>query len=252
MNNAYGFIITRHVNSALTNKYWNKCVALLNHLYPSIDIVIIDDNSDGRHVIADAEYKNITIIQSEFHGRGELLPYYYFLKYKFFNNAIIIHDSVFFHKRVHFERLHGVNVMPLWFFQPDQENIENTIRIVRHLQNCTHIENKIKAIVGMTQDKWYGCFGVQTYINISFLETIEHKYKLSNLISAITCRKDRCCLERIMGCIFYSEARSLGKHKSLLGNIRKYQSWGYTYDHYMQHVNRGHLPAPIVKIWTGR
>ena len=42
----YGFIISRHVNSEKTNKYWNNCVKCLRHLYPFKKIVIIDDNSN--------------------------------------------------------------------------------------------------------------------------------------------------------------------------------------------------------------
>lgn len=105
MTDLYGFIMTRHVNSELTNKYWNQSVKLLRTFYPLRKIVIIDDNSNYEYVKSDCEYKNVEIIQSEFPGRGELLPYYYFLKYKFFQNAIIIHDGVFIHKYVAFEML---------------------------------------------------------------------------------------------------------------------------------------------------
>ena len=80
----FGFIIIRHVNSEKTNRYWNHNVKLLRTLYPLKKIVIIDDNSNYNFVKSDFEYKNLQIIQSEFPGRGELLPYYYYLKYKFF------------------------------------------------------------------------------------------------------------------------------------------------------------------------
>ena len=78
--NSFGFIITRHVNSEKSNKYWNRCVKLLRTFYPHRQIVIIDDNSNYAFVKSDADYRNLTIIQSEFHGRGELLPYYYYIK----------------------------------------------------------------------------------------------------------------------------------------------------------------------------
>ena len=32
----------------------------------------------------------------------------------------------------------------------------------------------------------------------------------------------------------------------------KYQTWGYSYDEYMNHLKKGVVPARIVKIWTGR
>ena len=89
---SFGFIITRHVNSERSNKYWNRCVKLLRTFYPHRQIVIIDDNSNYAFVKPDADYRNLTIIQSEFHGRGELLPYYYYIKNKFlekFKRAIL-------------------------------------------------------------------------------------------------------------------------------------------------------------------
>ena len=99
---SYGFIITRHVNSQQTNEYWNHCVKLIRTYYPLRKIIIIDDNSNYNFVKSYHEYKNVKIIQSEYPGRGELLPYVYFLKNKWFENAVIIHDSLFFHKHIHF------------------------------------------------------------------------------------------------------------------------------------------------------
>jgi len=254
MNNLYGFIITRHVNSELTNKYWNQCVKLIRTLYPFRKIVIIDDNSNYAYVKADFDYKNVEIIQSEFNGRGELLPYYYFLKHKFFLNAIIIHDSVFFHKRINFEDFSGIDVLPLWFFYPDKENLENTKRIMRHSKNYYAINSKMndESVIGMPHNKWYGCFGVQSYINYYFLEKIEQKYGITNFIRAVNCRPDRCCLERIFGCIFFTEYQNIRKQKSLLGNIMKYHRWGYTYNEYLADLKKGTVAVPIVKVWTGR
>ena len=79
MNN-YGFIITRHVNSELTNKYWNNCVKCIRRFYPYRKIVIIDDNSNKDFVKSFYNFDNVEIIESKFPGRGELLPYYYFHK----------------------------------------------------------------------------------------------------------------------------------------------------------------------------
>jgi len=133
--NDFGFIITRCVNSEKTNRYWNHSVKILRFFYPTKKIVIIDDNSDTNFLKADFDYSNVEIIQSEFPGRGELLPYYYFIKNKFFENAVIIHDSVFFHKRINFEVLNGTNVLPLWYFDGDNENESNTIKLIENLKN---------------------------------------------------------------------------------------------------------------------
>ena len=253
--NSYGFIITRHVNSEKTNKYWNHCVKCLRTFYPYRKIVIIDDNSNRDFLKAEFDYKNIEIINSEFKGRGELLPYYYYFKNKFFDNAVIIHDSIFFHKRVNFETILGTNVIPLWFFYPDKENIYNTIQITKSLKNAFIVQNKISlddTVISLPHTKWYGCFGAQSFINHQFLSTIQEKYNIANMIYAVTCRHDRCSLERILGCIFYTENSKILERKSLFGNIMKYQKWGYTFDEYENDLKRGTVPKVVVKVWTGR
>jgi hypothetical protein len=72
------------------------------------------------------------------------------------------------------------------------------------------------------------------------------------LISAVHCRRDRCCLERIFGCIFFTECPNILKQKSLLGNIMKYQTWGYSYNEYITNLKKGIIPKAVVKVWTGR
>ena len=91
---SFGFIITRHVNSETTNEYWNHCVKLIRSNYPHRKIIVIDDNSNYSFVKAHFNYKNVEIIQSEYPGRGELLPYVYYIRHKWFENAVIIHESL--------------------------------------------------------------------------------------------------------------------------------------------------------------
>ena len=101
----YGFIITRHVNSNKTNLYWNECVKRIRQFYPKKEIIVIDDNSNEEFVKDFNNLDNIRFIKSEFNGAGELLPYYYLHKHKFFPAAVIIHDSVFFQKKINFDLL---------------------------------------------------------------------------------------------------------------------------------------------------
>jgi hypothetical protein len=255
--NNYGFIITRHVNSENTNKYWNRCVRCIRKFYPLKKIVVIDDNSKPDFVKAEFEYRNIEFIQSEFPGRGELLPYYYFYKRRFFNNAVIIHDSVFFHKRVDFDKIR-CRALPLWHFNKDSENVDNTIRLVGVLKNNYEInkqliDNELKVLGLNERVSWFGCFGGQSYINYEFLSRMQAKYSLFNLLDVVKCRSDRCCLERILGIIFFGNQRNLYKTKSLLGNIHTYSVWGYTFDEYCNFLNnKKYSPLPLVKVWTGR
>jgi hypothetical protein len=251
----YGFILTRHVNSEKTNKYWNNCVKCLRSLYPFRKIVIIDDNSNYNFVKADFDYKNIEIIQSEFPGRGEILPYYYFYKKHFFQNAVILHDSVFIHQRILFEKLNGCKVLPLWYFNKDRENINRTMAITNVLNQKFSIQQKLTFndnVMGLNYDKWFGCFGLQSYIQYDFLNYIEKKYAIFKLLNVVKNRCDRCCLERIFGIIFAIENPKLLKNKSLFGDIFHYQTWGYTYDNYEKDFRMKKLPRLTIKVWTGR
>jgi hypothetical protein len=263
----FGFIVLRHVNSELTNNYWNECIQCIRRLYPLKKIVVIDDNSKKEFIRPFYEYKNVEYIQSEFPQRGELLPYYYFHKHRFFDNAVIIHDSVFIHKRINFDLFgNNIPVMPLWHFKNSRdENYERLVQISRYLNYSEKIQEEFKnikenkylnmAIVNTTN--WNGCFGVQTYINHGFLDYIQKKYNIFNMLKVVKCRKDRCCLERILGLIISMENSKLKKIPSLFGDILTYTngeySWGYTYHKYKRKLeNEKKIMVPYVKVWTGR
>ena len=253
----FGFIITRHVNSPKTNKYWNQSVKLIRLLYPFKQIIIIDDNSKQEFIKADFQYKNIQIIQSEYPGTGELLPYIYFLKNpQWFDNAVILHDSVFIHKRISFEKL-SQPVIPLWHFQYDKENLHNLLRICSGLKNnfilMEYLSKTNTNILGLNnENEFVCCFGVQSYINHQFLSNLEKKYGFTNLVHYVKNRTDRCGMERIMGLLFTLEYPILKNYKSLLGNIQTVGNWGYKFEDYEKHFRYQKINRPIVKVWTGR
>ena len=253
----YGFIITRHVNSEKTNKYWNICIQSIRRFYSSekYKIVVIDDNSNKDFLKEFANYENVDYIQSEFPGRGELSPYYYFHKYHFFEKAVIIHDSVFFQKKIKFQNI-NIPVLPLWHFENEKkENVENTKRLVRVLTNNGKIIDKLSEldnfVLKWNQDDWVGCFGCQCFISYNFLSFINEKHNLFSLLYVVKNRSDRCCLERIMGIIFCLNYPS--KICSLLGSISTYMKWGYSYDdYYNDRLSKKRRNVPLLKIWTGR
>lgn len=251
----YGFIITRHVNSEKTNNYWNQCVKLIRTFYPLNKIILIDDNSNQDFIKAEHEYSNITYLRSEYPGRGELLPYVYYLKYKWFPSAVIIHDSLFVHSTIHFE-LFNTPVLPLWHHNYDKENLPNILRIASVLTNNSVIMNKLynnMNILGLNIDKFNLCFGCQTFIKLDFLELLEYKYNITNLLKVVRNRSDRCALERVMGLLFCQENPKIIKVNSLFGDIlTKYRCKFYNFDEYMRDLNNNKLRYPFIKVWTGR
>ena len=255
--NDYGFIMTRHVNSEKTNNYWNNSLKCIRRFYPNVKIIIIDDNSNYDFVKSQREYKNVEIIQSEFKAHGELLPYYYYYKNKYFENAFIIHDSIFIHKKINFDKLKNIDAIPLWHFNPDKENVENTLKLISNFRNQYSLYKKLTlsdTLILGTKPEWFGCFGVQSYINHSFLVRISNKYNLFTLLNKVHSRPDRCCLERIFGLLFNLESGITKTYKSLFGNIHDYNSaFDYTYEKYHYDVTiKKKLPRGIIKVWSGR
>jgi hypothetical protein len=235
------------VNTEKTNKYWNHCVKLLKTYYSKNQIIIIDDNSNQELVKPEHDYKNITIIQTEYHKRGELLPYIYFLKHKWFDNAVIIHDSVFFHKTYNFDAL-NVDVLPLWYFVNNNVENNNILRIADSLNNSDIIKSYI-----FRQNEWHSCFGGMCYINHTFLDKINNKYNIIKLIDVVHNRSDRCALERIFGIIFFLEMPTLNW---FFGDINRYYNkpiaYNYTFDDYIKLFYKKKVISSVVKVWTGR
>lgn len=241
-----GFILTRHVNSPTTNKYWNHSYRTIRKYYPDNIIMIIDDNSIKEQVVADSDIvlENCFIVSSGFRGAGEILPYYYFLKYRLFDKAVVLHDSVFFNSFVDFESMTD-DVIFLWHFtQHEWDNIDDEVGLLGKL------ENKDEMIDFYFQKHlWYGCFGGQCVITYDFLKQIEDTYKLTNIVPHITNRVKRYAVERILGCIFTMNNRNLLHKASLFGTIYNYMPWGYSFSMY----NEDPCPhLPLVKVWSER
>jgi len=209
----------------------------------------------------------VEFIQSEFPRRGELLPYFYFYKNKWFDNAVIIHDSVFFQKKVNFHKIYQP-VLPLWHFSNPSLKHENraiSMGLALHLRNNRMVQRDLMMVGGQYVNfwsgnntlQWSGCFGVQSFINHNFLVQIQNKYNIFSLLKYVRTRVDRCCLERIMGVIFFIENPNLRKTPSLFGEIMAYYKWEYTFSEYcsdcINHTKKQELSSlPIVKVWTGR
>lgn len=233
-NHKYGFIILRHVNSKLTNNYWNNCYKSIRKHYPDNLIIIIDDNSDYAYITEQQTVYNTTIIQSEYYGRGELLPYFYYLQNKLFDTAVILHDSVFINTYID---IRVDKYKMLWDFEHDWDQIEdetNMINLFNDAELLAFYENK---------RLWTGCFGGMSIITHDYLTYVNNKYDISKLLNVVKNRYNRCSFERVIACLLQKNE----KKEVLLGNIHKYCKWGISME---EADNYKHLP--LVKVWTGR
>ena len=239
MEGQIGFIILRHVNSELTNKYWIKCVNSIRQYYPENKILIIDDNSNYEYITEENlkcghESDKITIINSEYPKRGELLPYYYYLHNKLFDIAVIIHDSVFINKYID---MSVEKYRFIWDFTHDWDQIEDETRMINVFNDLELTEFYKK------KNLWTGCFGGMSIITHDYLSNINNKYDISKLIDYVLNRYNRCSFERVIACLLQKE----GEKETMLGNIMTYCNWGINFndiDRY-QHL-------PLIKCWTYR
>jgi hypothetical protein len=237
-----GFIILRHVNSEVTDKYWKKSYECVRKFHPNSKIMIIDDNSNYEFIDSNYEeaLENSIVIKSEFPGRGEFLPYYYFINNKLFDLAVIIHDSVFLNCNFDFS---CETYKFIWCFKTmafDQK--EDQQKIIKGLNNHEELLN----YHDNHRKEWLGCFGGMSIINHDFLLKINEKYDFSRMIENISTRYNRMSFERVIACILQFEHKYA--NVTLLGNIHDYCPWGIKYDHY----DKLKLLLPLIKIWTGR
>ena len=232
----FGFILTRHVNSQKTNLLWLECVQQIRKFYPTSLIVIIDDSS-LEDFVSKVHIRNCVLIRSEYPKRGELLPYYYLHKYKWFTKAFILHDSVFLQNRL--PQLEPDENTRLWSFPAFYETFE---REKHFLGLC---KNNELLLENHATKNFKGMFGCMSAISLSFLEHLETKYNFLNLIHHVYDRNARMCLERVMGVLFSTE----NNDDAMFGSIFAYCKWGITFEDYKR---KKAPPRPIVKVWNGR
>ena len=130
----------------------------------------------------------------------------------------------------------------LWDFKSGVWDNENNILSILKLLNYN--DQLIKLY--NNKNLWKGCFGVMTIINLNFLEKIEEKFKIFDiLLKIINSREKRMTLERIFVILFINEDKY---HESIFGDIKKYCKWGQKWKRYIRKKRK----KDIEKIWSGR
>ena len=238
----WGFIILRHVSNPQHDKLWVENYLCIRSLYKDKKIVIIDDNSNYEYV-SNINLINTVIINSEYKKRGEFLPYYYYLKYKWFDCAIIIHDGFFLNKKLDIKLEDYVTL--LHFDHHDCDDPVHETTLIKSLKNNQGLLDFYNS------KKWHGCFGGMSIITYNYLNKIDQKHDLSRLIININNRHDRMCFERVISCLLHYNNNDSKLKDSLLGNIYAYLKWGKNYNYYLKH-QKGKTDKPFIKVWSGR
>jgi len=213
-NESFGFIVLRHVNKKEVNLIWNHNIKLLRKHYPNTKILIIDDNSNQEYIeiLYPDIMHNIEIVNSEYHKRGEFLPYYYYYKLKPFDRMIFLHDTSFIDKKINYN-----NNVPIQFLCSFDSNLsDNSEREIELLNTL----NNSKSLIHTYNNKnlWKGCWCSTTNITWNYLNHIVNKYNIMELLNHIQSRLDRMCLERVIGVIIYNDDSNFTNTSNIYNN----------------------------------
>lgn len=149
--------------------------------------------------------------------------------YRWFDTAVILHDSVFINKYIDFEEAlsNGRGYRFLWEFGVKQDpkiwfQNEDEVQIIREFINTDNTDNLVQDLLHYhkRKDLWVGCFGAMSVIHYEYLITINKRFPLSNLLDSITNRDNRKSFERIFACL--CQYVNAGIDISLNNNINDY------------------------------
>lgn len=232
------FVILAHVQKAEDHALWQRCHTSIRQFYPEAPIVIIDDSSIQP---LKGNLENTAFIRSAYPGRGELLPYYYFLKERWADKMIFLHDSMFLQRPFTEEELdHPIKFH--WYFK-NHEWDEN--------QNIALLLERLNLFEETTS--WYGCFGTASIIDLSLLEEVESKYNFTQaLLPVVKSRSMRMALERVFAIVMFKERYVTKKECSNFGSIHDYPFAFKELNEKMLKVIQLHYPGAILKTWHGR
>jgi hypothetical protein len=263
-NTQFGFVMTRHVNSEISNHYWQEAYRCIRQLYPDVLVLIIDDNSNREYIKifpTTPVLNNVWFIQSEFPGRGELLAYYYFWKLRPFEKAMIIHDSLFIQPS--FKDLFSVlwketnTVRFLWHFPHFFDEPEKEETYLRILEKTGCPSREIDDLVYFHRglwNEWLGCFGVMSVIDYSFLKHLVEKYRFFYWFTVVFSRNERYMIERVFAVLCCIEDKTACK--SIMGDIyetpRCFQFFWEDYQKGEWKQDNSMTRLPILKVWSGR
>uniref|UniRef100_A0A6C0CQL9 Glycosyltransferase n=1 Tax=viral metagenome TaxID=1070528 RepID=A0A6C0CQL9_9ZZZZ len=239
----FGFILSRRVQSESQDQLWRHCYACLRKLYEEETIVIIDDESSIPFHSNDIH--DIIYIQSTIPGRGELLPYYYFYRHRFFDVAVVLHDSMFLNQRFDFDVDDIKTVRFLFGFEEHEPYYRDYVRDILH--QILHLNPDI-----YDEKQWVeGCFGTASILHHDFITKLAHEYHFFDIMPYITGRFQRMCLERIFSIVCYVANHSTKIDHVYCKNIVNYMQYGTTFQEYLDHKEK-YTHLSCVKVWSGR
>jgi hypothetical protein len=195
----------------------------------------------------------VEIIQSEFPGAGEFLPYYYLLTRQLFKKAIIMQDSMILTTQpIAYE-----SVEDFMFLYENKDGPQDEFAW-GHLIGTTKVPKEIGALI--KSGNWLTCFGTCMVITFDFLKEVEDKVGFTQWKTIVKDRGTRIDLERTMAlaCCYLRPNKTTFSLFGSWGEIQVVKIFGdrgYSLGHYLedkQKYTNGTLPYEFIKIFNGR
>ena len=238
---SYVFVILRNIQKTSDNDLWLSAYQSIRQYYTN-QIIIIDDNSTLNTF--NGKLVNTEIIQSEYNGAGEILPYYYFLKEKWADTMIFLHDSMVLHRLFTDDELDHDVVLHWHFNEKDKAIVKKSVALLSYLTKSTEIEEY--ALNG----SWNGVFGGASIIDLSVVEMLEEKYKITNLVNFIRTRKQRQLVERVLGILLSYEKNVTSNFGDILKYPKNFETNNLQTS--MHNISQTNYNTAIIKLWRGR
>ncbi len=244
--------MTRCVRKPEHNRLYKESYKYIRQRYPNVKIVIIDDNSDKK-ILEEMPMENVEIIQSEFPGAGEYLPYYYTLTRKLFKKAILIQDSMFLNSNINFDSLTDYKL--LYYFDEEDKNDKNYVgNLIKQIEV---LSRKDELMDFYKSRNWVSCWGGAAGITLEFLERLERELSISKLKDVIKNRDDRIAFEHLIGlvCMFLknkprNEVSFFGSFQDTILRRDPTLNGLYNFDMYLKDPVR--IKESLIKVWNGR
>lgn len=247
------FVILRHIRNTRDNDLWISSYNSIRNFYTN-KIVIIDDNSTINTV--NGKLINTEVIQSEINGAGEILPYYYFLKNKWADKMIFLHDSMGINRRFKDNELES-DIKFHWYFNSNEkQNSGDKSKLSLYVSLLKNNKDIVSFLSNKTS-VWNGCFGAASIINYNIVQYLEEKYALFSGISImIRLRSDRETFERLFGLVLFFENIINEQNCSNFGNIVGYpnafESNNLNFETTISVLKQKNYDTAIIKVWRGR
>lgn len=247
------FVVLRHVRRRLHANLWKRCLDSIARFHPDIPIILIDDNSDPRLVDQQPPIPQVScVIQSEFPGAGEILPYHYFLQAKHFKarTMIFLHDSMYL-KRAFTRRELARGLGFLWHFNPNTSHAD----VVGEFCRLIGGREGVSLLAAFNSNRWKGCFGSATIIDHTMLALMESRFRfIAKLRPVIKTRHHREALERILALITMTMPESklaTSSTLSIFGAIHLHPHF-FNYNREATEEELRGYDTAVVKTWKWR